>query len=231
MSKKKNEKQTCPQEDNYLQKDLEYYKTLLTLWAENRMTSVKTVLNLSVGGIGLLVTFSHYFKVSYESLVFVVISIACFCLSILCCLGMYYLNPKYLENELALENDKKNEKLIESQKILGYCLGFLHKASFLLLALAVLFFSFMGFMEFHQNYEKNMKEKKMSSTNKNLIEKTQTTNPVSDSIALNAEGIEKMRANCLRKANDNVNGFSKLRPNSNIPPSIKPKTPKGEKKQ
>lgn len=227
MSKKKSKKQTCPQEENYLQKDLEYYKTLLTLWVENRMTSVKMVLNLSAGGIGLLVTFSHYFKVSYGSFIFVVGSIVCFCFSILCCLAMYYINPKYLENELAIKNieeedddddekHKKLERLEKSQKNLGSRLDFLHKASFILLPLAVLLFSIMGFMEFRQNYEKNMKEKEMSSTEKKRIEKIQVTNPASDSISLNAEGFNKMRPN--------ASGISKMRANSNASSNIKRKT-------
>lgn len=96
------------------EKEVAYYSSLVSGWMETRMERDKSLLGLSSGGIGLLVTlFTTVGTVSPVTLFFYAFATVAFCGTIFCSLTILYRNADYVES--ILENNGSVENQLEGE--------------------------------------------------------------------------------------------------------------------
>jgi len=99
-----------PQRQN-AQKDVEYYAAMVAAWFGTRIELDKSLLTLSAGGIGLLITLVTVVGVeSSEGLLLFILALAAFICCIAAVLAIFKRNSKHIE-EVAHQN-KSNDPLL-----------------------------------------------------------------------------------------------------------------------
>jgi hypothetical protein len=96
------------------EKENAFYNTLLNAWVTTRIDKDKTLLTLSTGGIGILLTFItlRFINNTFQFVAFSV-AVSCFLIAIIAVLLVFIRNAKYLEKMLkgTFESDPCLERL------------------------------------------------------------------------------------------------------------------------
>ncbi len=93
-------------------KKVAYYSALVDAWIHTRMERDKSLLSLSAGAIGLLVTLFMTIAVqNHIQVILYCLAFICFTLTILACLTIYRKNSEYLEN--LIDNNKFKDTFLE----------------------------------------------------------------------------------------------------------------------
>jgi len=121
------------------QKDVVFYEKIVGAWVDTRMTRDKTIVQLSAGGIALLVTLITTVapKSSCEKL-FYGLAFLCFLAAICAALTIFQKNADYLGDVVRRKLDEKSTNGKADEK-LTKCLKRLDKLTFLSFVLALLF--------------------------------------------------------------------------------------------
>jgi preprotein translocase subunit SecG len=170
-------------------KDIEYYSNLVNAHINTSMEIDKSILALSSGAIGILVTFNDYMNITnYIELTLYIFSLFLFTTTIICVLIIFKKNKKYIES-LIQNNDNesiKNECL----------LNFLDKTAHILFILGIILSIILG----------------ITLTNKKIKENTMEQNN-KQKIMLEIELDNLNQVKNLDVGNESVVGIANLKPN------------------
>jgi len=171
-------------------KDIEYYSNLVNAHINTSMELDKSILALSSGAIGILVTFNDYINITnYIEFTLYIISLFLFTITIICVLIIFKKNKKYIES-LIQNNDiesRRNEIL----------LNFLDKTVHILFVLGIFLSIILGI---------TLTNKKIKE---NIMEKNKEQNVILEIDYNNLDQIKN-----LNIGNESFNGVAKLKPNS-----------------
>lgn len=116
-----------PQDIEYL-KSIEFYASSVNAWFGTSLEHDKSVLTLSAGGIGLLITLLTTVGLSSaEALVLYIFAIFCFLVALISVLLVFRLNRIHIKQILAGEQTGEDPKLakIDAVVLWSFCLGML----------------------------------------------------------------------------------------------------------
>ena len=150
------------------QKDIQHYAMSVNAWYNTALEHDKSILTLSAGGIGLLLTLLTTGGVaSAESLLLYVLAILSFLASLTTVLTIFRNNKSYIERILHDVNYKIEPALGKLDSLALYTFG-----------IGVLFTSMIGVSTAINSHTQNQKAKNMASENKSLnqIEITESFN-------------------------------------------------------
>lgn len=117
-------------------KNIAHYSVFLGAWIETRMQRDKTLITLSAGGIGLLITLLTIVKnASLIYLILYSLAFGCFIGTIFICLKIYQENSVVIENEIRGPEDPNYKEL---------SLKLYDKWSYILFVAGVILSSIMG---------------------------------------------------------------------------------------
>lgn len=187
-------------------KDVEYYAVNLNAWVNTRFEHDKSLLALSAGAVGLLITLISTIGVrTIETLVLYIFSLVCFVVCLGTILWIFKRNAKHLEDVV--------KEVVTDDLILNV----LDRISITSFMLGVIFSSIIGISTAIHSYI----EKAPEMTDKTKI---QNRTIAQDSIS----GIAAMRP-INESAKSSVNGISNMKPAA-PQPSANPTKSSGEKK-
>lgn len=174
------------------QKHVEFYSASLNAWFNSSLEHDKSLLTLSAGGIGLLVTLLTAVGLSSaESLVLYITAIVSFAISILSILAVFKRNNNYIEAVISNKNQGMDPvlKRLDTTALIAFGIG-------------VLFTAVIGISSAIDSYIK--KETRMANDNK--------SRHVIDSY----NGVVKLQSGYEQKS---FNGAPKLQPNTSTQPN------------
>jgi len=174
-------------------KEIEFYSASLNAWFNTRFEHDKSLLTLSAGGVGLLITLVSTIGVkSLESLILYILALAFFIICLGSLLWIFRRNAKHLED--VVNNTAINDPL----------LNILDRTAVGSFMLGVLFSSIIGISTAIHSY----KEKEYSMTDKK---------PLSNKVFVNdsVSGVNIMRPSGTEKLS--VEGITNMRPSSPQP--------------
>jgi hypothetical protein len=119
------------EEEFHNEKDVAYYSALVTAWVESRMELDKSLVTLSAGGIGLLVTILSTVgvKESWELMLFSGAFIS-FLISIVACIIIFKRNSQIIEISLRDTNSQKpNVEKLDTIALSSFLCGILFSIS------------------------------------------------------------------------------------------------------
>lgn len=187
-------------------KSVEYYAGLVNAWVNTKFEHDKSLLTLSAGGIGLLITLLPTNSVnSIESLILYVLALFSFIVCLGALLWIFKRNAKHLKNVIrGVENNDPILSFLDTTALVSFLLG-------------VLFSSIIGVSAAVHSYQE--KEQKMVQEKS---QKNQTISATRES--LNGVGAIAPPS----EAQSSVDGVSELRPTPTTPasaPNSAPGTP------
>lgn len=110
--REKVQKQKDLEQDAFYNKDVEYFSHLVNSWITTNMEKDKAILTLSTAGLGVLITFFNNISPNYDfALLFYILSLICFVISIISGLWIFSENANYCEAVIS-EKTPNNENLI-----------------------------------------------------------------------------------------------------------------------
>jgi hypothetical protein len=176
---------------------VEYYAGKVNAWFNTKFEHDKSLLTLSAGGIGLLITLLSTKGVnSIESLILYVVALFAFIVCLGTLLWIFRRNAKHLEN------------VIQGLETRDSVLAFLDNTALASFLLGVLFSSIIGVSAAVHSYQE--KEQKMTQ------EKSQKNQQLS-SVRESVNGVDAIAPPST--AQSSVNGVSKLNPTTSAPTS------------
>jgi len=99
-------------DDSHKQKDVAFYSALLGAWTASKMEKDKSILTLSAGGVGLLVTLLVNFGIKSQcELITYITSIGGFLIAIVVTLFVFERNAEYLK--AVIRENKENDSVLE----------------------------------------------------------------------------------------------------------------------
>jgi hypothetical protein len=144
------------------QKEVEFYAAGLNAWYNTRLEHDKSLLTLSAGGIGLIITLLTTIGVtSSEALVLNIVAILCFLICLFSILAIFKKNSSHLE------------RVIQGENLPDFLLGILDKVSNYSFILGVIFSVIIGISVAITSY--SSKEKTMVHDEKPQANTTRIT--------------------------------------------------------
>ncbi|WP_433898215.1 hypothetical protein [Pseudomonas sp. PSE1(2024)] len=99
-------------------KDVEFYAAAINAWMTTKFELDKSLLTLSAGGIGLIITLISTVGVrSIESLILSLLSMICFLVTLSCVLGILSRNAKYIQDSLLANGPASDPVLAHLDRI------------------------------------------------------------------------------------------------------------------
>ncbi len=171
-------------------KEVEYFAAIANAWVNTRIEHDKSLLTLSAGGVGLLITLLSTVGIKTTDIfIFFALAIISFVICLGAVLWIYKRNATHLED--VIKDDAKSDSL----------LSILDNVALGTFFIGVLSSSIAGFLIAAHSFTE--KEKYMSSDNKQV-----TSRVVADSV----NGIAQINPGRLGVAAASVNGISNLMP-------------------
>ncbi len=159
-------------------KDIEYYSNLVNAWFNTKLEKDKSILSISAGGLGLLVTLISTIGVNnLTELILFIIAIFLFMISIVSMISIFERNSKRLENEVANNNSK------------DLFLGLLDKIGSLSFSIAIIITFIIGVSVSIHSFNKK-KESQVIKENKII-----TTTVPSNEIVKSFNDVNRMKPN------------------------------------
>lgn len=119
------------EEELHNEKEVAYYSALVTAWIETRMELDKSLIMLSAGGIGLLVTIlSTVGARNLWELVLYAGAFFSFLISIVTCIAIFKRNPQLIKSSIRNTNSQKsNLKKLDAITLSSFLFGILFSIS------------------------------------------------------------------------------------------------------
>lgn len=112
-------------EELHMLKTVEFYSANVNAWVATKFERDKSLLSLSTGSIGLLLTLISTVGVkSVEALILYILALICFLLCLVCVLCIFKQNAKYLQKVITEESDSDNLlKILDGIAVFSFVLG------------------------------------------------------------------------------------------------------------
>lgn len=189
-------------------KDVAYYSAQVNAWLSTQFEHDKSLLTLSAGGIGLLITLLSTIGIrSVETLILYGLALLSFCICLGTLLWIFRRNAKHLEDVVA--NKAENDPI----------LAVLDNVAISTFLLGVIFSSVIGVSTAVTSYQERNSQ---MAKNDSLEEKIQKVISGQTQIQESLNGINKM-APGMGREQCSVDGISKMNP-SNLAPKPAPAT-------